>query len=186
MKPLLPNHRKVMIATTALTITATLGLLAFIIGPSLREILNLSDQIYQQRIDLEKLYRKGKILKQTLKDYQTIKPTVGQFNSIYVERGNELNLITAMEKVASDHTVDQEIIIGTPDIKGDKNSLPIQLQVNAPLANLLKYLGGLEQMDYYLNIQTLRVSKYSARSNAPAPKNITVSAILLGSVYYRP
>lgn len=186
MNLLKQNRQHIMIISTGLTVAASLILLGFIAYPSIREIMNLSDRIYQERVDLEKLYRKGQILKQTLKDYQTIKPTLNQFTNIYVIPGNELDFITHLEKVATEQKVNQDITLGLADKKPKVNKLPIQLHIDSSLANFVKYLTGLEQLDYYLNIETLRLGGYNKRTSPGSANNFTLSAFLLGSAYYKP
>lgn len=180
------NLHHIMIVSTALTVTASLVLLGFIAWPSIREIINLNERIYQERVELEKLYRKGQILKQTLQDYQDIKPEISKFTSIYVIPGNELDFISTLEKVAQEQKVDQQITLSPADSEAKKtNTLPLQLQISGTLASFLKYLAGVEQLDYYLNIDTLRLTNYQKRSSA-FDDNYSLTTFLLGSAYYKP
>ncbi len=187
MNLLRQGRQHIMIISTGLMVAASLILLGFVTYPSIVEIMKLNDRIYQERVDLEKLYRKGQILKQTLKDYQTIKPTLNQFANIYVAPDNELDFITRLEKVATEQKVNQDITLGLADKKNKTNKLPIQLHIDGSLANFVKYLTGLEQLDYYLNIETLRLGGYNKKtSTTEANNNFTLSAFLLGSAYYKP
>lgn len=179
--PLSP--RKKILVSIVVTAIATLGIAAFIIWPSLKEIRLLNEQIYAQRVELEKVYLKGKNLKQTLQEYREIKPTIDTLNAIYLKRGDELAFITNLEALANTHQVNQDLKLGSPSEK-NRDSLPLQLTFTNTMQQFMRYLVGLEGLNYYINIDTIRLSTQSTRG-AP-DEHPLISAILLASTYIQP
>jgi hypothetical protein len=142
-------------------------------------------QIEEQRSQLEELYIRGKNIKQTLQQYREIKPTINTIDNIYVKRGEELKFITTLENIANVQGINQE-----PKITSQpKNSNTLQLELNTTtsLNRIIKYLIGLESLDYYINIDTVRLSKSSNWTNNPAnATNPELSTIFLATLYYQP
>lgn len=180
-------HSRVLI-TISLALLGGLVLLGFVAWPSYKQIQKLNEQIYQERVDLEKLYQKGQILKQTIKEYEEVKPVVGKLNDIYLKRNEELAFITKLEDAAQASNIRQHLTLGLQDPKKPANQLPVQLQINGRLSDFIAYLQALEAMNYYINIDNLRLSK-NGSSNTPNKEdkmNGMLEAVLLGLTYYQP
>jgi len=183
--------RQKIIISSSLTLVATAFLIIFITLPSIREIKNLNEQIETQRTELEKLYKKGQLFKQTLKEYEEIKPTVATLDRIYIKRGEELAFITSLEGVANVNGLQQDIKLLNQDPKKTTmtNTFPIQLELKGELGPLLRYLTSLEALDYYLNIDTIRISTASRDSGTGAALDTSRSrlvSLLLAAAYYKP
>lgn len=173
--------RQKIILSMSLTALITAGLIAFITWPSMREIKRLNSEIDTQRLELEALYQKGQSLKETLKAYAEVKPTIGTLSRVYVQRGGELAFITSLEAVADTAKVDQQIKLNSTPANQPVNELPIQLDVKTDLTHLISYLGGLEGLDYYVNINTVRLG-----TPGRAQANGTLTALLLATTYLTP
>jgi Tfp pilus assembly protein PilO len=186
--PLPHTPREKIIFSTSLTLVLTAILLIFVAWPSIREIKSLNDQIYYQRLELEKLYQKGQLLKQTLKEYEEVKPTTAALDHIYIKRGEELNFITTLENIASTNKLEQNIRLGSQDPKKQTNQLPMQLELKGSLSSFVSYLAGLEALDYYLNIDTVRLSganRKKSNSNETANSQTNLNALLLAAAFFR-
>lgn len=177
-------HSRTLIATGA-TLLAGLTLLFFVAWPSYQQIRQLNDEIYQERVGLEKLYQKGQILKQTVQEYEKVKPEVTKLSSVYLQPNDELNLITKLEDAAQMSNVKQHLTLGVQDPKKTKNTLPIQLQISGQLKDFVGYLQKIEGLDYYLNIDSLRLSK-NGTGNQSIQSSNPLEAVLLGLIYYQP
>lgn len=189
LKSLSPRQK--IVISTAVTLSVTAGMIIFLTYPSIRAIRNLADQIYEQRIELEQLYQKGQLLKRTLKEYEEVKPSVQELQRVYITRGEELNFITTLEGVAQSNDIEQDIKLGSLDPK-DKtgvNKLPYQLGISGNLANIIAYLGGLEGLDFYVNIETVRLSRSggtSSRTTTSTGEVSPLATILLANSYFKP
>lgn len=168
----------------SLTLIISIGLFLIIGWPSIKEIKNLSTQIEEQRSQLEELYLRGKNIKQTLQQYHEIKPTINSIDNIYVKHGEELKFITTLESIANAQGINQEPkIVSQPN---NPNTLQLELNTTANLNRIIKYLMGLESLDYYINIDTIRLSKSSSRANNSTNTNPELSTIFLATLYYQP
>ncbi len=193
IRPKSLSPRQKIVASTLLTLSVTAAVIGFVTMPSVRAIRSLADQIYEQRLELEQLYHKGQLLKRTLKQYEEVKPAVHELERIYITRGEELNFITTLEGVADSSGTIQDIKLGAadPKSKAPSNKLPYQLTVEGNLTSLISYLGGLEGLDFYVNIDTLRFSRsstYSSGRNRPSNLGGTaepLSATLLATSYFK-
>ena len=174
------SHRKVILAI-CLTLLTSLGIFVFMAWPSLKIIQTLNNQIYEQRVELEKMYRRGQILKQTIKEYEQVKPQISSLQQIFVNRGQELELITALENIASATNINQNIKLGVTDNLNKNQKLPLELQVTGTTAQIINYLAGLESLNYYLNIDTVRLVNSQTEPNR-AP---TLTAIFLANAFYK-
>jgi hypothetical protein len=184
----LTPRQKIMLST-AVTLLVTASVLLFVTLPSVRAIRSLADQIFEQRLELERMYHKGQILKHTLKQYEEVKPAVQELSRIYITTGEELQFITTLEGVAQAAGVHQDIKLGAKDPK-DKtaaNKLPYQLEIEGNLTSLIAYLGGLESLDFYVNIDTLRFSHGSVSSGhgQSSGSSEPLTAILLATSYFK-
>ena len=159
----------------------------FIAYPSIRVIKSLSDQIFQQRVELEELYQRGQVLKQTLKEYEEVKPIIPSLNRVYLVKGNELEFITTLENVAVDSNVTHDIKLAAIDPKKTSNQLLYQLQTSGDLINFVHYLINLEALDFYVNINTIRLSSSAGsgiRSNQTGTGS-ALQAIILATSYFK-
>ncbi len=178
----IPASRRKVIIYTCLIGLVTLGIFTFIAWPSLTVIKTLNNQIYEQRVELEKMYRRGQILKQTVKEYEQVKPQVFGLQQIFVNRGQELDLITALENTAVATNVIQTIKLGAVNPTADHPLLPLELQVTGNTNQIITYLAGLESLNYYLNIDTVRLisNRQGDTTNTKA-----LTAIFLANAFYK-
>lgn len=174
-------RQKIIISTT-LTALVTVALIAFVTWPSLVEIKRLSTEIDTQRAELEALYLRGQSLKQTLKAYSEIKPTVAALDRIYIKQGNELDFITSLEGVADTTQVAQTIKLTPIEKSNSVKPLPLQLDLSSSLPQLIRHLAALEALDFYINIDTLRLGNSGGKD---AETNV-LTTLLLGTSFVRP
>lgn len=182
------HPRQKIIIATIFTIVFNGMILGLIAWPSINTIKTLAEQVYEQRVELEKLYQRGQLLKQTLREYEEIKPSLATLNRIYINRGHELEFITTLEETAINNGVTHQIKLTAADPqKQTNNQLQYQLQINGNLTDFIRYLASLEALDFYININTLRLSSLTTNSqatNQPSPQSI--QAILLATSYFKP
>jgi len=165
------------------------GLIAyFIIWPTVRDIRKISQSIYLERLDLEKKYQRGQLLRKTLADFEKIKPEREKLTSIFITEGKELDFITTLEKVALINNVNQEIKLKAEEkIKngeGAKSYLttPLAVNISGNFIDVLKYLNSLQMLRYYFNIANFSLSSASANNNVTGE----VKASFEGEVYSLP
>lgn len=182
-----PRHKIIITIAFAVVFTGIVG--GVIAWPSITTIKSLAEQINEQRIELEKLYQRGQILKQTLREYEEIKPTIPSLNKVYMTKGNELEFITTLEDSALSSGVSHDIKLTAPDPKKPTNQLQYQLQSTGDLPGFIRYLAALESLDFYVNINTIRLSSLTTQpqqSSQTTQSKDALQAILLATSYFKP
>src|SRR3989338_2026996 len=174
--------RKIIISVAAV-LSVTFIVVYFIILPTIRDIKKISDAVYQERVDLEKKYLRGKLLKKTIQDFEKIKPQQEKLAAAFIKEGEELEFITALERVAAANGLSQIIKLQpTQDKTLEKkfySPLPLTLNATGSFLNTLKYLSDLQNLKYYFNVSAITFSNQSANRNNPE----IINTNLAGEIY---
>ncbi|MFA6254735.1 MAG: hypothetical protein WC675_01725 [Patescibacteria group bacterium] len=130
-----------------------------IILPITRDIKKIGDAIYKERVDLEKKYLRGQLLKKTVSDFEKIKPQKDRLNAIFIIEGEELKFVSRLEEIASLNNVRQTIELDTKnsEIQEGIKILPLKITTQGNFVSIMKYLTDLEQLNYYFNIYSVRI-----------------------------
>ncbi len=180
-----PPKQKIIISLTIVIIILS-SLMGFIILPGVNRIKDLSNQIFTQRIELEKIYLRGQNIKKTLKQYQQIKPTVSLINNAYIQSDRELDLFTALENLSENNNIVPNIKLTSTATEKHPKILPLQITLESNFINLMNYLIGLERLDYYLNISIIRINAGSVNSLEVINNNSSLTTLLIVNAYYKP
>jgi len=172
--------KKILISVTI--VLSIIGLIVyFIIWPTIKDIKTINYAVYLERLDLEKKYQKGQLLRTTIENFEKIKPEQDKLKNVFVIEGQELEFITSLEQIAEKNQVDQELKLATSDDvnRPSSYSLPLTLKINGSFIGILKYLRDLENLDYYFSINSITLDTES--TNRVTDDHI--SAILSGNIY---
>ncbi|TSC96079.1 MAG: Uncharacterized protein Athens101410_232 [Parcubacteria group bacterium Athens1014_10] len=161
----LPFKRKFFINLILMVIILS-SILVFVTYPAIREIKSLSQEIYNYRLHLEKLYLKGQILKNIVEELKKVEPYIEKISKVLIGKNEELGFIVSLEKLADDNQLIQNLKID-PAQKIDSNNykiMPVQIALQGDFTNLIKYLIELNKLDYYINIKNLSIQKIGKTS----------------------
>lgn len=167
-------------------------LLYFIIIPTITDIKNMSGEIEEQRIDLEKKYIKGQSLKKLSDNLKSIEPKLDLLNQLFINKNRELEFITTLENRAGLNRLNQKINLNPPQAADNQDfqKADLQLLLTGKFSRLLKYLLDLESLGYYTNIKSLELSpargQEAVSDEAAAPDNlINVTMFINADTYWR-
>jgi len=138
----------------------------FLTVPNFKEIKSLSQKIFDYRVYLEKLYKEGQLLKNTIGELKKIEPNLIKLSKVLIPQKDELNFITTLEDLAANNKIEQDLKIN-PFMESsakDYKILPIELYFQATFPQFIKYLADLNKLDYYINIKQLLINKSSDAS----------------------
>jgi len=152
-------------------------IIVFIILPTVKDLRVISKAIYNERVDLEKKYLKGQLLKKTVEDFKKIKPGEERLDAIFIVKGNELTFIQLLEEMANDNEVSQELFLKKGQPAEELPSLPLEITIEGDYLNTLNYLNDLEQLDQYFNIDIINISTFGVESKG------TIKMTLEGKIY---
>jgi Tfp pilus assembly protein PilO len=153
--------QKIIIFVLIITGVTSLVIIGIII-PTVREIKNISTSIYNERIDLEKKYQRGQLLKQTVNDFEKIKPAKSKLTDIFFETNQELFIVTTLENIAANNSLTQKIQIqpqSTPKTETHYSTLLLKITASGDFASTMKYLSAIEALPYMINIKTIAINK---------------------------
>jgi Tfp pilus assembly protein PilO len=150
--------KKIMISIVVVLIFTAL-IIYFIILPTIYDIKHISDTIYAERVDLEKKYLRGQLLKTTIREFKAAKPAQDRLSSVFITEGNELEFITTLEKIAGSLSLQQNLTLQQTVTKNYLYySQPMVIKINGDFIQILRYLKDLEKANHYFNIFSLSLN----------------------------
>jgi len=166
---------KIITSVTMITIFSA-GVIYFLIYPAIVDIQKIGQDIENQRIDLEKRYVRGQSLNKLSRDLKNIEPSLAVLDDVFIDQNRALEFVTTLEDVAGKSGVSQKINLMTDKStkEFDYMKTPLQIAVQGDFASILRYITGLESLNYYININTIDIARNSGDNNSPASKNVAV------------
>ncbi len=105
-------------------------------------------------------------------EYENLRPTTERFNTFFVSEQGIVDFISALERIATDAGISQEISNLRPT--DSKNQSTIQLTMEGSFSGFFRYLEGLEASPYYIASNRLTIR----RSQTDAPLQMTIQATI--------
>ena len=168
------DEKKYLIAIAALTIISA-GMILYIIIPAVGSMRENKIKIENEYQGFESLLSRGQNLEKTIKDFETVNESYPELANVFLSKEKELEFITSLEEISQETGVTQQIIFSTEKTKKTNNIdiKPISLHLNGKLADILTYLNRLEALDYYVNLNSIKIFKNISmgRKNAPGSLN---------------
>lgn len=161
--------KKKIIISIAIVLVFTALIIYFIILPTVNDIKQISNTIYAERVDLEKKYLRGQLLKTTIKEFEASKPSQEKLASVFISEGKELEFITALEKIAGVWGLEQNLSLQPVETKsGFSYAQPLEIKIKGDFIKILKYLADLEKTKYYFNITSLSLDSNNGGNGVSA------------------
>lgn len=173
--------RKIIISI--LTVLIGNGLIVyFIILPTIRDIVEIKNNVLIERIDLEKKWQRGQLLNRAQGDFEKTKAEKGRLVSIFIAQGSELEFITSLEQIAEKNNITQDLTLDQgEDASNKKFNTVSRLSVKAQgdFNDLLRYIDEIDKLSYYFNINSLDIRAGNSISTAPGQ----VTADFSGNIF---
>jgi hypothetical protein len=162
---------------------STLLILFFLIfflifWPNYKKLLDVNKKFSDKVSALQKLSSSSENNEKYLADLEALNSQLPDFNQIFYKEGEELSLVTELEKISSDHNIgNQAIKFGSEKTKFDDHlkKLTIELSFNCNYSDFIAYLNELKTNNYKIIIQNINTK----RSNKSQ-----IEVILTGSTYW--
>lgn len=172
------NLRQQVLFTTIGIAVISIVIAGVIIVPAIRQILSLQTSINETQKFLEQQYEKTQRMRRSVHSLDSIILQTEKFQNTTIKEGDELRVITELEKLASDNNIEQNLRVEKIDPK--ENKAPTETEKNLPpilkkapyytfsfsnagsFENHIEYLKELEKLPYYLNISSLQFDKKNA------------------------
>ncbi len=165
MKLNLNTEKKTLIILAVIS-TISLSIIFGVLLPTIKYIKKLDQETSTLRQYLEKKYENTKTLRTSKEKIEEIQSIVSTYPDDLFYHGDELKLITSLERLAANNRVEQKIDNSNLDKIGE--AVNLSLTVNGDYKNVLQYLSSLEKEKYYFTITNLQiVSATSPQNNNP-------------------
>lgn len=155
----------------------------FIILPTLSDIRKMESEIEAQRVDLEKKYVKGQSLKKLSENLKKIEPNLVIFDQVFINQSRALEFITTLEEIANRHGVTQKLNLMTEKSAGNNGYVktPLNFNIEGDFTNVMRYLADIENLNYYININSIEISRIQNDNGSPRK----VSVQILANTYWK-
>ena len=154
------STRKRLINLTTVFLSLVVGMLVFILLPTINAITNLQREILTKKIELEETLVKEQNMSKLNEKIKKIEPKLAEFNSIYIHENEELEFITALEELALANNVKQTLGLLTESAasEGEHKKIPLNIAAVGNFFNITNYLAELESLDYYISVEGFDLS----------------------------
>lgn len=155
------------------------GLIFIIILPSVAEIRRIRQQVYEERVRLEKLYVSGQLQKKVRENYNRVKESSAWLDNILLKENQELQYITALENAAENAGVGLKITVGEQSrLPGQPLSLlNFSFNLAGSWPKIVSWLAALENMPYYTNVlEVVAARREQSGEESPPPATAIIAA----------
>ncbi|MFA6421991.1 MAG: type 4a pilus biogenesis protein PilO [Candidatus Buchananbacteria bacterium] len=168
------KKNKFIIAIFAITACCAV-VIAFLIIPNIQDIVKINQDIIFQREDLEKKAALGLNIKQISSEISAMEKNSAELNKMYIKSGKELEFLTLLDEIAQKNNVDAQAVPQFPEKNAEKlTKIPLTIIIKGKFVNVFSYIGSLETMPYYYNIDSLEIQEGA---------NDATTANLTGNIY---
>ena len=172
-------RQQIIIIISALSIGVVL-VVFLVLVPAIRQIRDVRRSITSTQNILEQQRNRTKHMRQAMNNLAEVKKTVADYELAAIRRGEELSVITTLERLAAEQRISQKL---SAVFSGGEVAVPFytfSFMLQGDFAQIRAYIGALEALPYYVIIDTLRFEKKTAGEIQP----LTVQ--FDGKVYTRP
>lgn len=152
----------------------------FIIYPVLIEISRVNNDITSERVKLERKLALGLNIKKIVKDLESIENTTYILDTIFINKGQELELVNQLETIADKHSIDIDInsdFIGE-HIESNVFQVEIKTILTGNYSNIINFMEEIESLEKYFNTKTILISKNIKNENSSITAQLTSNIYL--------
>jgi Tfp pilus assembly protein PilO len=175
------NLKQKILASILIFIVFIFVIVYFTILPSVKDILIIKNDIYAQKVDLEKKYKKGQNLRSLTEKLTKAEERMYVLDQALVKSTDNLKFITTLEGIAEKNNVILKINIPkTEEANSVFYKIPIQIYSQGLIKDQIKYLIDLETLNFYLNVNSLEITSSATQVAGGA----SVSMFLTADTYW--
>lgn len=147
----------------SISLALLLVLINLVIIPIYKKITLLQQQIAIEKNELETKYIRRQTIRRTLLSLQHTKVEWPKlYSSFYPEFGREVMFINALEKIADNYNLAQNLRLEpslASHFSAELDEVPMQLTLIGSFANVVGYMQRLENISYILNLKELKITR---------------------------
>ncbi|HAH04536.1 MAG: hypothetical protein UV78_C0041G0008 [Parcubacteria group bacterium GW2011_GWA2_43_17] len=132
-----------------------------LVSPNYNSLKNINLTLTAEAEALESKYTAGAGVEKFSQAYQSYYDKLPEYESLFIETGDELSLVTKLEELADKFSLNQKLDLGVNNtaLSGHIIQVPFNFVISGTFDNFLQYLKALHQMPYNLTIQNIDVKQ---------------------------
>ncbi len=153
------------------------ALIFFLLIPNIKKITQTRDNIIGQKIQMERDMINQRNISTLSKKIEEIEPQLNKLEQIFINKNRELEFITALEGIAQNNNISQNLQLNPASEDADKlyKKIPLTLKCQGEFKHIINYLTDLEALQYYVTINYLAFSSQKSSKSAQASGNNTAA-----------
>lgn len=174
---LTPNQKLVILITGFLLVVTAISI--WVVVPVVKDIQNLNQRIYEQRLALEKRYVQRFSVRRIIKNFSEINESMDKALSMFLEENSEINFLTSLEQAADENNVSLQIYLSPQEdgLDEEKQKLELTLTVKGDFSKVLGFMNTIEKFEKYILLNSVSLIQ------KPEDKDGVINASLKGHVY---
>ena len=161
------NIKNKSLVLVAIFTLINIGIIYFLIIPSIDNIKNLRNDILNLKIDSENKIAQETKTNDLNNKFKKIEPQLEKINQIFISQNREIEFITTLEGLEGKYNITQTLNLGLDDAKQGEGFkiVPFSIDANGNFKDIMNYLTGVESLNYYINIENISLSKNATDIN---------------------
>ena len=180
------NTQRKIYLTLVILAVVIIVLLFFLIRPLVAKVKAVSDNFIEKNNSLASFEERGTDYLARLRgEYLDIESQIPEINKYFLFPNKVIDFILAIEEIATLSNNYQEIKeVGSPapptDGSKEEDILSFQISLRGNFPNLIKFLARLENMEYFIDIHSLQITRITEREQPGLEKEGIM--VLVGDV----
>lgn len=174
---------RISVKNQLIILLSAAGLLTLLISlavifPTVRRILELERDITATERNVEKQYQRTQKLRRSTHEIGDVIALTARYRESMIEKGQELPVITELERLAAAHNIDQTLVVNFAD-KGAYLADPqytFSFLNKGEFTDHIEYLRALEHLPYYMVINSLQWEKHDLKNIGQNPVTLRFDA----------
>lgn len=175
----LTTKQKLSVVTMFFLILVTV-ISIWIIVPVIKDIRILNDQIYNQRLSLEKKYVQRFSMRRIIANFREINENIDEVLTIFLPKNGEIPFITKLEELSDENNISLKIFLLPEEKKtfpDGKQKFDLTLSIEGSYENIIKFINDIEKINTYVLIDSISFTHGLGNTDD------TINASLKGYVY---
>ena len=152
-----------------------------VLYPTIKTIISLGSDIGEIQQSLEEKYENSQKLRRSLQEIDQVEKNTTQYSQAYIKKGAELEIITALENIATQNNINQNMDMTLIENQSaDKAAMPqyyhLSVIANGSFVDQISYLNALNKLPYYLVIQNINLEKRNKKTEGDNPLTLSFEA----------
>lgn len=152
------NYKQKILLGLAINFSIIFFILYFFVFSYLDIVKEANLMLINHRVDFETKIIKEVKFSKISKNLSKIEDEIKIIDKSFIDQNKKLEFITMFEGLADDNKIKMIMDISFDKINTKNYSVPLNLTLSGSQQNLLDLLVSIENLDYYININTIKIS----------------------------